>query len=79
MAPSLGFTQYGGQTVIQHYTLRFLLAREGALPYPFSDKKLVHYLDAMVERILLRRVGGGWVFMHRSLLEYFAALHEPPE
>jgi hypothetical protein len=31
-------------------------------------------MDAMAERILLRRVGGGWEFIHRYLLEYFASL-----
>jgi hypothetical protein len=24
--------------------------------------------------VLLRRVGGGWVFVHRLLLDYFAGL-----
>jgi hypothetical protein len=32
-------------------------------------------MDAMKDRILLRRVGGGWVFIHRTLLDYFASLH----
>lgn len=29
----------------------------------------------MADRIFLRRVGGGWVFIHRTLLDYFASLH----
>ncbi len=70
-----GIFKYGGAAVIQHYTLRFLLARRGILPFPFRDRRLVAYLDAMAGRILLRRVGGGWVFIHRTLLEYFAAQH----
>ena len=40
----------------------------------FSDKKLIAFLDAMADRLILRRVGGGWIFIHRTLLEYFAEL-----
>ncbi|GIK58621.1 MAG: hypothetical protein BroJett015_42840 [Chloroflexota bacterium] len=29
----------------------------------------------MANRIFLRKVGGGWVFIHRTLLDYFASLH----
>ena len=72
-----GPEELGGRTVIQHYILRYLLARQGVLPYPFSARKLVAYLDAMTARMLLRRVGGGWVFIHRYLLEHLAALYNP--
>ena len=67
--------RYGGNAVIQHYTLRLLLSRYNIIPFA-RDKVLIDFLDKMVERILLRRVGGGWVFIHRYLLEHFAALHE---
>jgi len=70
---SWGVWGYGGATVLKHYVLRLLLARQDILPYPLSDKKLVAFLDAMVDRILLRQAGGGYVFLHRLLLEYFAA------
>ncbi len=36
--------------------------------------RLVPFLDYAIERILLRRVGGGYMFVHRTLLEYFAGL-----
>jgi hypothetical protein len=74
-----GLIKYGGEAVTQHYTLRLLLARQGILPFPLRDRCLVAYLDAMADRILLRRVGGGWVFIHRYLLEYFASLETPGE
>lgn len=64
--------------MIQHYTLRWLLARANVLPYPFSDKKLAAFLDGMKDRILLRRAGGGWLFIHRALLEYLADLAPVP-
>jgi hypothetical protein len=65
---------YGFNTIIRHYVLRFLLARAGILPYPFRDGRLIGFLDAMHDRILLRRVGGGWIFAHRFLHDYFMEL-----
>ncbi|MEZ4736626.1 MAG: NACHT domain-containing protein [Caldilineaceae bacterium] len=68
-----GFFIYGGKTIIQHYVLRVMLSRENTLPYPLRDIHLAAYLDDMTQRILLRRVGGGWLFIHKYLLDYFAA------
>ena len=59
----------GGRAVVQHFILRFILYREGLLPW-----KLVTFLDYATERIFLRKVGGGYVFVHRMLMEYFASL-----
>jgi len=42
------------------------------------------FLDYAAKRVLLRKVGGGYMFVHRLLLEHFAALdpkspfHVPP-
>jgi hypothetical protein len=33
------------------------------------------FLDHAHERILLRKVGGGYIFIHKLLLEYFANLN----
>jgi len=63
---------YGGFAVIQHLALRCVLWRSGALPL-----HLVAFLDYCAERIFLCKVGGGNVFVHRLLMEHFAAL-EPP-
>lgn len=71
----LGLFFYGGIAILQHYTLRWVLAWHHILPFPFHDQKLVTYLDAMNDLIFLKRIGGGWVFIHRSLMEYFASLH----
>jgi hypothetical protein len=30
--------------------------------------------DLCTERIFLRRVGGGYIFIHRMLMEHFAAM-----
>lgn len=66
---------YGGRVSIGHYTLRWLLYRNGSLPF----RDLIPFLDYCAERIFLRRVGGGYIFVHR-LLEHFASLYfeQPP-
>ena len=63
LAGALGF---GGLACIQHVVLRFLLWRSGRMPW-----NLPRFLDYAAERILLRKVGGGYMFVHRLLLEYF--------
>ncbi|MCB0037066.1 MAG: NACHT domain-containing protein, partial [Anaerolineales bacterium] len=68
------FIYYGGLAYVQHGVLRRMLWRQGLLPL-----RLIPFLDAMTERTLLRKVGGGYIFIHRSLLEYFASLSEPAE
>ncbi len=64
-----GALGFGGLACIQHVVLRFLLWRTGQLPW-----RLPQFLDYAAERILLRKVGGGYIFIHRLLLEYFARL-----
>jgi hypothetical protein len=66
-----GLVVGGGAAVIKHYTLRFLLWRQGFIPRDY-----ISFLDYAAERILLRKVGGGYIFVHRMLLEYFADLEE---
>ncbi|MCA9658574.1 MAG: hypothetical protein KC486_09530, partial [Myxococcales bacterium] len=58
----------GGFAALGHAILRLLLAREGAAPLAYG-----RLLERATERALLRRVGGGYVFYHRLLAEYFAA------
>jgi len=60
---------FGGLDVIQHIVLRLLLFRRDCFPWDCT-----RFLDFAHERILLRKVGGGYIFIHRLLQEYFAAL-----
>jgi hypothetical protein len=64
---------YGGLASFRHYALRFLLWRTGAVPWHY-----VPFLDYAAERILLRKVGGGYIFIHGLLLDYFASLETIP-
>lgn len=53
-----GFFNYGGQSFIQHYILRWILAFSSTLPFSAKiDKTNIEFLDNMKDRILLRRVG----------------------
>jgi hypothetical protein len=63
----------GLNATLQHIILRFLLARNGTFPW-----KAVPFLEDATACILLRRVGGGYSFMHQLLLEYFANLETAP-
>jgi len=65
--------QNGGEAFIQHFMLRLLLWRAGFIPWHYP-----HFLDYAAERILLRKVGGGYIFVHRLLLGYFALLDTTP-
>lgn len=52
---------------LRHRTVLRLLARRGHIP-----KDLLGFLDYADSHILLRRTGGGYTFVHRLFLEYFA-------
>ena len=57
----------GGSTCIQHFNLRRILHRKGRIPWNYA-----HFLDYASERLLMKKVGGGYVFYHRMLMEHFA-------
>ncbi|NER85123.1 MAG: hypothetical protein F6K42_37595, partial [Leptolyngbya sp. SIO1D8] len=72
----LGFGLLGGLSVglwggllavIKHYTLRFLLAREGSFPWD-----CVRFLDHAAKHRFIQRVGGRYRFMHDLLRKHFA-------
>jgi hypothetical protein len=62
---------YGGLACLRHSVVRLLLWRAGSIPWNYPG-----FLDAASEHILLHKVGGGYIFVHRLLLEYFASLYE---
>lgn len=57
----------GGATCIQHLNLRRILYRKGRIPWNYA-----RFLDYASERLLMKKVGGGYVFYHRMLMEHFA-------
>ena len=47
-------------------------------PHPLVERlcplNYAHFLDYATKLIFLRKVGGGYIFIHRMLLEHFAAM-----
>ncbi|MBN1148994.1 MAG: NACHT domain-containing protein [Anaerolineales bacterium] len=62
---------YGGMFVFSQLCLRQLLFRQGCMPWDY-----VTFLDFTTERIFLRKVGGGYMFIHRLLMEHFAEMEQ---
>jgi DNA polymerase III delta prime subunit len=62
----------GGKAVIQHVLLRNMLYQNGTMPWNYA-----RFLRYCCDRIFLQKVGGGYIFIHRLLLEHFAGLRKP--
>ena len=58
-----------GLACIQHLILRLILSLRGNTPWNYA--RFLHYAT---ERIFLQKVGGGYIFIHRLLLEHFAQM-----
>jgi hypothetical protein len=63
---------FGGGNVIKHFLVRTLLWLHKDLPWD-----AIRFLDYAAELVFLRKVGGGYIFIHRLLQQYFASLHQP--
>ena len=61
---------HGGLACFQHIGVRSLLLYNGSTPWRF-----VRFLDLAADRVFLHKVGGGYIYIHRMMLDYFAALH----
>ncbi len=60
---------FGGYAGVQQSWFRFILQRNGLIASPLID-----FLDYTVDRIFLRKIGPGYIFIHQWLQEYFALL-----
>ena len=59
----------GGKDCIQHFSLRLVLYRNKYIPWNYA-----RFLDYAADRIFLQKVGGGYIFIHRMLMEHFAQM-----
>ena len=66
-----GGLRFGGRACLQHCALRLVLWHNHCAPLNY-----IRFLDDATARIFLRKVGGEYIFVHRMLLEYFAASHQ---
>jgi len=62
------FTQ--GRFLFRRFAFRITLVSCNLLPW-----RLVPFLNHCVDLIFLRRVGGGYIFIHRLLMEHFAEMY----
>ncbi len=62
------FSLFGGSTLTKHLLLHLSLRYLGFTPWRFS-----RFLDHASRLVFLRKVGGGYIFTHRSLQEHFAS------
>lgn len=58
---------FGGAACVQHYVVRIWLALRSIAPWGYG-----YFLEAMAERLLLRRSGSAFLFIHRLLRDYLA-------
>jgi hypothetical protein len=65
---SMGLS-FGGLFAIHHIALRFILSANNSMPMNY-----VNFLEYASERLFLRRVAGGYIFVHRLLMEHFARM-----
>ncbi|MGH3906847.1 MAG: hypothetical protein ACRDTE_22095 [Pseudonocardiaceae bacterium] len=63
---------YGGLACLQHISVRSLLVCHQHAPVGY-----VRFLDEATDRLIMRRTGSGYIFIHRLLLEYLADLDIP--
>ncbi len=66
---SMGALWYGGLDMVRHLSLRMILYLNNYIPWNYA-----YFLNYAVERIFLQRVGGGYIFIHRMLMEHFAQM-----
>lgn len=63
----LASAEGSGVVYIQHWVLRFLLSQQKRIPWNYAQ-----FLNDCADRILLKKVGGNYIFVHRLLQEHFA-------
>jgi hypothetical protein len=56
----------GGTACLQHLFLRLIMTTGRIAPW-----NLIEFLDIAAERVILQKAGGGYLFIHHQLMEYF--------
>ena len=63
----LGGLMGGGTACIRHFILRLFCYLSGYMPWNYAC-----FLNYATEYLFLQKVGGGYIFIHRMLMEHFA-------
>jgi hypothetical protein len=64
-----GWLLAGGKACIRHFMLRLILFKQGYVPWNYA-----RFLDYATKRLFMQKVGGGYIFIHRMLMEHFAQM-----
>jgi hypothetical protein len=59
----------GGSACIIHFSRRLLFWGDRSIPWNYA-----RFLDWACDRLFLQKVGGGYIFVHRLLMEHFAGI-----
>lgn len=59
----------GGTACVIHYALRIVFCCTNCMPWNYA-----RFLNYATERLFLQKVGGGYLFIHRSLMEHFTQM-----
>ena len=59
----------GGGACIKHFSLRLILYLQGHIPWNYA-----RFLNYTTDRLFMQKVGGGYIFVHRMLMEHFAQM-----
>lgn len=76
-AAIVGLLYVGGLAALLQFANRMILWVSTPMPWNW-----ISMLDDSVERGLMRRIGGGWMFRHETLQQFFAdqsTAGEPPD
>lgn len=65
----LGLIFGGSAACIQHFTLRLILYFKKYAPWNYA-----RFLNYATDCLFMQKVGGGYIFVHRMLLEHFAQM-----
>jgi serine/threonine protein kinase len=57
----------GGEACIKHFIVRVILYLNGNIPWNYAG-----FLNEATRRVLMQKVGGGYIFIHRLLLDHLA-------
>ena len=71
IVPISCFYAFGGLSVVQHGSLRLILYLNGYIPWNYAK-----FLKYTTERRLTQQIGGSFRFIHRELLDHFAAMYD---
>ena len=63
----LGGMSPDGEVVLKHFILRYFLAY-----YNYFPLSIIPFLNYASDLVLLRKIGGGYIFIHRAIMNHFA-------